>query len=323
MLQQEVGYVTAAQSYLSQVQQWTGSSLAGQCLTNIAPDVSAATSLNWPCDSVAKTINYSLNCVNFVTHQYWPKPPATITVLPLGDSNTFGYGADDVAASEGYRKPLADLMAGEGITITYVGGLTDTRNPTFANNRHDGNVGYTISQLTTGASGYPHIPLASVSQFKPDVILLMIGTNDLGNGQARMISDYDALLGNIRQASPNSWIIVSTVFPVGWLASGETMASTYATSGFPWPINDTAIAFNQLLIDDINRRSNAGERISIVDSYAMFIPQFLGNYLVDDTKPDTDIMNHVTFHATAAGYANTATVWAQELQRVTHDVLNR
>ena len=136
--------------------------------------------------------------------------PKVLKIMPLGDSITAGYASD---ATGGYRLPLQQKLTAAGISYQFVGSQK-THNPTSpaaAQPDHEGYDGYQL----VNAGGYDADGKDSVRNFwnadntpkldangrplvwsqpnqlygpvvdtaiktcKPDVILLMIGTNDL------------------------------------------------------------------------------------------------------------------------------------------------
>src|SRR5436190_1299946 len=90
-------------------------------------------------------------------------------ILPLGDSITFG-----IQYEGAYRVELFTKAVGATKKITYVGsqsnGSTTVSGMTFPKS-HENHSGYTIDQMR------PFVMTTDV-QYKPNVILLHIGTND-------------------------------------------------------------------------------------------------------------------------------------------------
>lgn len=112
----------------------------------------------------------------------------TIKIMPVGDSITFGYGE-----AGGYRKYLYHALGQKGYTqIDMVGPegpdsasfSYNNQNVTYDNN-HAGYSGFTIKQQypipSWGENGLYErlISKDAVKQAQPDIILLIIGTNDM------------------------------------------------------------------------------------------------------------------------------------------------
>jgi lysophospholipase L1-like esterase len=94
--------------------------------------------------------------------------------MPFGDSITQGYNV-----AGGYRAPLFHLALAANREITFVGSANDYSVPTvdtvmFPKN-HEGHGGYTIE----GNNGIAQFVGTSIPNFKPNIVTLMIGTNDL------------------------------------------------------------------------------------------------------------------------------------------------
>lgn len=87
----------------------------------------------------------------------------TMRVLPAGDSITVG-------VANGYRARLARALANASMPVTWVG--TQGRAPLV----HEGHTGWSIGQI---AAALP----AWMQQHQPDIVLLMIGTNDAPGDQ--------------------------------------------------------------------------------------------------------------------------------------------
>jgi lysophospholipase L1-like esterase len=82
--------------------------------------------------------------------------PATIKIIPLGDSNTSGYGNGGTENS--YRQKLSELLTTNTTTINYAGGGYGA--------------GWKISNIKALVDN-------NILSANPDIALLMIGTNDM------------------------------------------------------------------------------------------------------------------------------------------------
>ena len=92
-----------------------------------------------------------------------------IRVMPLGDSLT-----DSYVVPGGYRAPLYQLVTNAGYNLGFVGTLTDNGVASLPDPDHEGWGGYLIDQIASGFPGW--VELVN----DPDVIRLLIGTNDYG-----------------------------------------------------------------------------------------------------------------------------------------------
>jgi len=151
-----------------------------------------------------------------------PARASIITIMPLGDSLTAGYtGTADVAPG-GYRNNLyADLTA-NGDQIQFEGSSNQNPSPLLTaagETENEGHSGYLIAGIPD--AGYPggfypglyeNIG-AWFSGVQPQIVILMIGTNDINmnvdlpNAPARLGS----LLDEITADDPGVEIVLSTL----------------------------------------------------------------------------------------------------------------
>ena len=134
-----------------------------------------------------------------------PTSGSPCKILPLGDSITRGVKSSD---DGGYRSQLFKLIASAKQKVTFTGSLTN--GPTQVSGQpfprmHEGHSGWTISQLS------PLIPSPAL-EGKPNIILLHIGTNDIGSRDpVGMATRLEALLDKIAQNSPDALIVVAQI----------------------------------------------------------------------------------------------------------------
>ena len=129
----------------------------------------------------------------------------SLKIMPLGDSITFGtpdrsYG--------GYRRLLGILLAKDGYIIDFVGSQR-SGNRTVRDPDNEGHPGWTIAQIKSGidANGW-------LETYQPDIILLHIGTNDIGQGNvAWAAGNLSALLDDILVRLPKVRVIVAQIIP--------------------------------------------------------------------------------------------------------------
>jgi Ca2+-binding RTX toxin-like protein len=133
-----------------------------------------------------------------------------LVVMPFGDSITYGVISSNKVKNEqsgGYRIGLWNSLQADGLAIDYVGSLKS--GPTsFPDRDNEGLRGDTIEQLNALDAGY-------LSTYKPDVVLLMIGTNDtVDDNAATMISELHDLIVSIAAADPKATIFVAGIPPI-------------------------------------------------------------------------------------------------------------
>ena len=141
---------------------------------------------------------------------------SSLRILPLGDSITFGCGSSASPANGfvaacaadalGYRVPLWASLAAAGLNATMVG--SQRTGPSWAPpsaTSHEGHPGWTTRQILG--------ILPTWAATAPDVIIIHLGTNDVGQGHPLpdMLAAMGDLLGNITAALPAARTLVCTI----------------------------------------------------------------------------------------------------------------
>ena len=125
----------------------------------------------------------------------------TLRVLPVGDSITYGSSVNG-----GYRMPLYEMLTNAGFNVDMIG--TQTGNSTgMAEPNHEGHGGWRIDQIDG-------IILGVLDQIvDPDVILVLIGTNDFGQSYdyTNAIYRLDALIAKMATNRPYAKIVVANL----------------------------------------------------------------------------------------------------------------
>jgi lysophospholipase L1-like esterase len=205
------------------------------------------------------------------------------SILPLGDSITEGCCT---APEGGYRIELFTKAVNSKQTITFVGGTLGVGNakpngPTTVAGKtfpqgNEGNGGYTIASPSSKGGIAGAITDQSLSMYKPNIVLLMIGTNDvlqnldLGNAPTRLASLIDEVIAG----APNALLVVSSIPPC---------------------CNDATVqAYNATIPAMVKTRAQAGKHVLFVDAHAAFIKN--ANYKADYISSDG-------LHPSPNGYA--------------------
>lgn len=200
-------------------------------------------------------------------------PPTRI--MPLGDSLTSG-----TTVQGAYRNRLYNLLTTAGYNVDFVGTQTDSNNPTLPDRDHQGMGGYRIDQIQAGLPSW----LSAIED--PDVVLLMIGTNDFsanfntGSAPARLT----ALIDDIATKRPFAKIILANLLLRTDNPNLEALQS----------------AFNATIPGIVSNQVSLGRQVSFVDMHAALLPG--------------DFSEGV--HPTSGGYDKMAAAWLPAITSV-------
>lgn len=123
-------------------------------------------------------------------------------IMPLGDSITLGVNG-------GYRNNLYTGLQQNNCGVSYAGTLIDpnTRVPDKA---HEGHPLYTIDNIASHVDAW-------IASTQPNIILLMIGTNDTAWWTVKNADEigarHNALVDQLKQDRPDAWIFVASIPP--------------------------------------------------------------------------------------------------------------
>ncbi|MEV6007914.1 ricin-type beta-trefoil lectin domain protein [Streptomyces sp. NPDC051976] len=167
--------------------------------------------------------------------------PATLRLMPLGDSITWGVGS---STGDSYRGDLGSDLSAEGHALDFVG---TGRNGTLSDPDNEGHSGWRIDQI----AGIADSVLAT---YRPNVVTLEIGTNDLNqNYQIPTATDrLHALIDKITADAPDATVLLGTV-----------IVSTSPTEEPNRP------AFNNALPGIVQSEQSAGRHVRLVDMGAL------------------------------------------------------
>ena len=190
-------------------------------------------------------------------------------IMALGDSITLGMNG-------GYRNNLYTGLLQNNCGVSYVGTQSDqwTR---VADKDHEGHPQFGIDQIAGSVNTW-------IAATQPNIILLMIGTNDTAWWTAQSADQigarHNALIDQLRTARPNAWIFVASIPP-------QTSAIIQ-----PNNINRAVLAqqFNAVVRKNVDARVAAGQRVRFVD--------------VNSVLTTADLYDGI--HPTEAGHAKVA-----------------
>ena len=136
--------------------------------------------------------------------------PAALRILPLGDSNTHGYDTSkNEAVWESYRKPFWDLATLNGFSIDFVGSRSNG-SAALPDRDHFGVSGITATEVATFAGDLARETL-------PDVVLLMLGTNDAmreDDAAQTVPGELLSIMRSIASIAPDVDIFLASLPPI-------------------------------------------------------------------------------------------------------------
>ncbi len=216
--------------------------------------------------------------IRFVTENFYVRlrmktERGTIRIMPLGDSITYGTGS---SYSNGYRAPLWYALVDAGIVNTQFVGSQSSGSFFFPERSHEGHPGWRIDQISSKISFW-------LTQYPSDIILLHIGTNDIGQRFAvdTVPTRLAQLIDQINALLPLTTILVAQIIP-------------RADHAF---MNQQTQIYNMAIPDLVQTRVLQGMPVQYVDMYDVVSV----HDLADELHPNDN------------GYKKMASVWYNAL----------
>jgi lysophospholipase L1-like esterase len=201
-----------------------------------------------------------------------PTNGSACKIMPLGDSITDGVGSPQ---GGGYRIELFRLSVSDKKAITFVG--SSANGPSTVDGRafprsHEGHSGFTIDTISGRSGIYPLVQQA-LTTHQPHIVLLMIGTNDVGVGAdlANAPNRLGLLLDRITNTSPNALLVVSKIIP----STDDGM-------------NNNIRSYNNGVEQVVNQRISAGKHLILIDLYKRFTDHsnYKSDWMADNLHPN-------------------------------------
>ena len=237
---------------------------------------------------------------------YLPKGRA-LRIMSLGDSITRGSGN----GYGNYRRPLQSLLTKGGYAYRFVGTNTEQSQnyhgsdpeQTFSpyQPEHEGYGGFRIDQIAVDAAakddgGVTYPGLSDIlAADKPDVVLLMLGTNDVKQGYNPGGSGYAGGSGLVADAAQRLNALIDRLYQSR--ADLRVVVATIPPMGDPTK-NAQVKAYNALVPQIVAAHKKQGQSILLADMDAALTP--------GDLSADS-------IHPTTLGYDKMARVWSQAL----------
>ncbi len=194
-----------------------------------------------------------------------------LKIMPLGDSNTEGWGSWDLGA---YRDDLWQLFENNyentNFSVDFVG--PHATGPEGFDRDNAGFSGWKIAEIDSAVDGW-------LNDAQPDMVLLEIGTNDIlrDDNISQAPSRLNKLIDNITNQLPNTQLLVASIPPISRTESQKQQA----------------IEFNSHIPGIVDSKAAQGKNVSFVDIFSALTP--------DDLQDG--------IHPTVEGYSKIADVW--------------
>ncbi|MGJ5894003.1 hypothetical protein DF268_07170 [Streptomyces sp. V2] len=168
-------------------------------------------------------------------------PTTPVRLMPMGDSITWGVGS---STGNGYRASLYNKLAADGHPVDFVG---TGRAGSMSDPDNEGHSGYLIHQIAELAD-------AALTRYRPNVVTLMIGTNDLDRSYqvSTATARLKSLVDRITAAAPDATVLVASL--------------VVSTSGSE---EQYRAAYNQAVPRIVNEAQAAGRHVGYVDMSAL------------------------------------------------------
>ena len=226
-----------------------------------------------------------------------PASATPLFIMPLGDSITWGYPFNSFG---GYRTKLWLDFGGDNTKQRYLGSMQEGP-ANLGDKHHEGHSGFTIAAAPVGFGNITdHVATYLGPTVNPDIILLMLGTNDMNlNYQvAGAPARLDHLISLISDPAtglkPSAKLIVSSILPI------DDAHNQYRSSPTDFSANDRVMAFNAALPAIIAAHRTNGEHVFFTDINHLF------------TFADM----YDGLHPTRAGYDKLGDAWYQAIQSI-------
>jgi lysophospholipase L1-like esterase len=194
-----------------------------------------------------------------------PLKEGQIKIMPLGDSITDGFNVPG-----GYRVELRRRLLADGFDIDFVGSMSNGPD-SLVDKNHEGHIGWSTVLISNSVNWW-------LDAYQPDVILLMIGTNDMIiDSLYESAPDHlSALIDQISDRLPNARLVVASI----------TLMKMDEWSR-------RALVYNAAIPDMVRLKASEGRNVSFVN--------------MNGALDAGDISDSV--HPTAAGYDKMANAW--------------
>lgn len=216
-----------------------------------------------------------------------PRYSPPLKIMPLGDSITCGRRGNNDRGNGGYRTELWNKFIADGLKVEFVGSQSSGPD-SLGNKNHEGHSGWTIKQIAASVNKW-------LATYQPDLILLMVGTNDTGSCSLKtMLIDLSALIDQITAHSPHTQLLVASIPPIHPSASPAIRSLR-------------VVYFNTAIPDIIKSKATQGKKVDFVDMRSLTVNELTSSLSVDLDNG---------LHPNAQGYRKIANFWHDAVFKV-------
>jgi lysophospholipase L1-like esterase len=177
-----------------------------------------------------------------VTHKFMTDSGQPLKIMPLGDSNTEGWGSWDLGA---YRDDLWHLFENSKLNVDFVGPHATGSEGFDRDNA--GFSGWKIAEIESAVDGW-------LNDAQPDMVLLTIGTNDIlrDDNISTAPSRLNNLIDKITYQLPDTQLLVSSIAPISRTQEQQQQV----------------ITFNSHIPGIVDSKAEQGRNVSFVDLFS-------------------------------------------------------
>ena len=219
----------------------------------------------------------------YKSFNYFINKEKKIKIMCIGDSIT-----DDIPIKGSYRKFLYNGLIKKGFNIDMIGSKR-VPEKTYKDKKtgesfkydaeHTGYSGYTIKSTIEREGIYEKLKQTNCLSLKPDIIILLIGTNNIMDNldHKENIADFETLLDYILENIPSTSILFVSTIPdmnpnrkrvYSWFdyyRITEDLNNVYNDEKVQNKVKELINRFNKDINSLVNERQKVGQNVRIVD----------------------------------------------------------
>ena len=247
--------------------------------------------------------NFALNMNNEQINKSAQVSSTTIKLMPLGDSITWGTNPDD-ANSPGYRRSLYQQLTSAGYNVDFVGSLNGGL-PNDFDRDNEGHPGWSAGAPVFSSNNNMHTYLPGfLSAVNPDVVLLLIGTNDI----SEEATDWEKTASEVADAIKS---LIDIIY--NFNSNIKIFLGTIIDRADDQYRHDKTVSVNSLLPTTIaSLPTDEKSKVTIIDIYTP-----MGNYYSNHSDSNFTYQsgdNTNLLHPNNTGYQTMANTWFNALQ---------